>query len=279
MFVPKVEDKLIFKIKALLDKAQSTDSQAEKDLFMTKAQELILKNNLSYEKVIGVSAERDSQGRITNEAIVELEISYSEEWDRKLICNVSKGSFCVPLMNSSKGVVCVIGKETNASGVVAMCDFYIKAIMNLAIESAKKTTLTNKMIALRELKKGVLSDAVLMKIRQKEKENINDYLYGAVDGLNNALTSKVNEFNSSRFSVEDNSGLLKSVTGMEVSKINRDRVQEYINEKYPRLRSYRGGSAGGNSNSSSYNRGFNDGGGLGSSQRRLNQGINKIKFF
>ena len=65
----KNQESLLFKIKALLNKAESSDSQEEKDAFMMKAQDLIHKNGLTHEKVL---AERwDSKSGFKEEDIIE----------------------------------------------------------------------------------------------------------------------------------------------------------------------------------------------------------------
>ena len=113
-------------------------------------------------------------------------------------------------------------------------------------------------------KKGEVPSRDLARIEHQEQLDIKDYLFGAVDGLKNALYAKEVLFYSESFVGE--TGLM--VTGREVSIRNKDRIKEYIAMKYPNLGHFRSG-AGGNSDSRSYQRGQADGGGLGAGQRRL----------
>ena len=263
----KDEEKMMFKIKALIDKAESTDSQEEKDAFMMKAQELIQKNNLSFERIRAVEGTRNANGVITDEAIDENKIKYDEEWDRQLITNVALGNMCKIIYNTSERKVYVIGKSSNVSAVTMLCDFYRKAILNLALEAAKRKTRLSKTLALSGGKK-MISSRELVKIEKEEIESISDYLFGAVAGLKDALTRKEQDFSSSEFTTEDN-GLIGKISGREVIRRNVDKIQEYISKTYPFL-GRASFSGGGNSNSMSYQRGHSDGGGLGSGQRRLN---------
>ena len=106
----KNQESLLFKIKALLNKAESSDSQEEKDAFMMKAQDLIHKNGLTHEKVL---AERwDSKSGFKEEDIIEERVSYEEEWDRKLMQSISEGNMCKVIMNSGKKLIYIIGFES-----------------------------------------------------------------------------------------------------------------------------------------------------------------------
>ncbi len=262
----KDEEKMMFKIKALLDKANSTDSQAEKDAFMMKAQELIQKNNLEYSRVIAVKGTKNKDGIIVDEAILEEIVKYDDEWDRKLMQNIAEGNMCKCLFGGSN--IHIIGKASNCNSVLMLCDFYRKAILNLALEAAKRKTRMSKTLA--QGKNGI-SARDLARIDKEEKENIKDYLFGAVDGLHDALTNKNQIFESETFRTEskDGNGMEMIVSGRDVMRLNRDKIMEYIDKKYPFRGSARFGG-GGNSDSGSYQRGHADGGGLGSGQRRLN---------
>ncbi len=255
------EQKMMFKIKALLDKAASSDSQQESDAFMMKAQELIQKNNLEYSRIVAVKGEKKN-GVIVDEAILEEIVKYDDAWDRELMKNIAIGNMCKILFNISESKIHIIGKAGNCNSVLMLCEFYRKAILNLAIEAAKrKTRLSKTLLGLKPKAKD------LMRIEKEEAVNINDYLFGAVAGLNDALTKKVELFSLESFDKEDGTG--ESITGMEVMRFNENKIDKYIREKYPRLGRAHFGNGGGNSDSSSYSRGYSDGGGLGASQKRL----------
>lgn len=257
----KVENKMMFKIKALLDKAASTDSQEEKDAFMIKAQELIKKHNLDTERIMAVRG--GIRNGVFDENIVEETTKYESEWDRKLMENIATGNMCKVLFSTYISKIHIIGRESNANSVIYLCDFYRKAILNLAVESAKKKSRVGM-----ALLKGTedQKSKQIAQVRKDEKNNIQDYLFGAVDGLKDALTKKEEIFMSESFAGEGG----EIVTGRQVVKVNRDLIDEYIQSKYGGMLRRTSFSGGGNSDSQSYNRGYNDGGGLGSGQKRLN---------
>ena len=253
---------MMVKIKALIDKANSTDSQEEKDAFMMKAQELIQKHGLEVSKIMAVKGGRNSTG-FTEEDIIEEHIKYDENWDRELMRNVAVGNMCKIIYESSANLIYVIGCESNVQSVHLLIDFYRKAIYNLAIEDAKNKKRRALMVA--------KSDKDRIKANSEEKSNIIDYLFGAVNGLKDALEKKeaifeVEEFPSGNF----NNGMQLMITGKSIITANKDRIDEYISRTYPSLGYFRGGSGGGNPNSMGYAKGYSDGGGLGAGQRRLN---------
>ncbi len=264
---PKDEEKMSLKIKALLDKANSTDSQAEKDAFMMKAQELIQKHGLEVTRILAVKGEKKN-GVITSEPILEEIINYNEEWDRQLMNNIGKGNMCQILFDSGKKNIHIIGRESNCQSVVMLCDFYRKAILNLAVDAAKRKTRMSKMLLTTGGKK--MTGKEIARIEKEEVDNINDYLFGAVNGLDDALTKKIVMFESETFSTgsASSSGTELMITGKDVMRQNRDKIMEYIDKKYPYRGLFRCGG-GGNSDSYSYSRGFADGGGLGAGQKRL----------
>ena len=262
------EEKLMYKVKKLLDKAASSDSQAEADAFMEKAQQLIHSNSLNYERIVGIKGEMRN-GKIVDEAILEEIIKYEEVWNRKLIENIAKGSMCKVLYGANgSNRIHVIGKSSNASSVLMLVDFYQKAIMNLAVKEAQGKTLRGKM-ALRSSGKAITGREIA-RLEKEEAINISDYLLGAVDGLDDALTKKTEIFSSETFSYEsETSGVMQLVTGKELIIKNRNKIDEYIAMKYPRLGHASLASGGGNRDSHSYSKGHAAGGGLGSSQKRL----------
>lgn len=256
----KGEETMMVKIKALIDKANSTDSQAEKDAFMMKAQELIHKNGLEMSRVMAVKGGRNNTG-FMEENIIESRIKYEESWDRELMKDVAKGNMCDIIYNSSESQIYVIGLESNVKSVEMLIDFYKKAILNLAVEDAKRKKRLQMVLAGKDLQKK------LIRINKEEKDNINDYLAGAVAGLNDALNKKEELFMSEDFGTNESTGLM--ITGRSIITANKDRIGDYIRRTYPNLGYFRGGGMGGNSDSHSYGKGYADGGGLGAGQKRL----------
>ena len=256
------EQTMMVKIKALLDKANSTDSQAEKDAFMMKAQELIQKHSLDITKVMAVKGGRNSTGFL-EEDIIEERVRYEENWDRELMKNVAVGNMCKVIYNSGQSQIYIIGCESNAKSVCLLIDFYKKGIMNLAVADAKRKRIRDIMTLGQRSK----LDREIKRMDKEEKENIADYLGGAVEGLKDALENKVRLFKDESFGENSSTGLM--ITGRSIIQASEDRIDSYISKTYPNLGYFRGGGAGGNSGSYAYGKGFADGGGLGASQKRL----------
>jgi hypothetical protein len=216
------KDSLAKKIQALMDKANSTDSLAERESFMTKAQELILKNNVSSERLIAVKGGLSSQGEI-EENIIEEYVKYEDVWDRDLIVAVLKNNMCKHLYNTSQSYVIVIGKESNVNMVVGLFKNYMKAILGFAIQ-----TYNYKLSTYHE------ADLPANKIKKFENEKLNflrDYLNGAVNGLKLKLEGKMETFlfeTDEEF--EQGAGLILS--RREVVRNNIDRIEKWIDRKY-----------------------------------------------
>lgn len=248
------ETKMMFKIKALMDKANSTDSQAEKDSFMLKAQELIQKHNIDSSRIVAMEGE--TINGIREEAIIEERVKYEEDWDRMLFENILENNLCRAIYGAKHTkLIYIIGKESNVNSVIFLAGFYRKAILNLATEDCRRKKIRDMQMD-REL--GVKSKPM------NEERYIENYLFGAVEGLNDALKGKSELFIKETFKMDDGA----IVKGGDVVRINKDRIAEFIKKKYPNLGRV-SFSGGGNSSSSAFQRGNADGRGLGSGQRRI----------
>jgi len=85
-----VSEPLLKKIKALLDKAGATDSQAEAESFIAKANELLLKHNLEMSSLENISQQEGVEGTECNSL---QDIKEHGTYDENIISALSSYNF------------------------------------------------------------------------------------------------------------------------------------------------------------------------------------------
>lgn len=228
-------EKMQWKIKMLIDKANSTDSPQEAEALMMKANELLLKYNLDASHVM-------SKEQVQKTGVQEDTIGFDEEWHRVLMSTICKHNLCDMLISRYNGRLHVIGRPANVNAVIMMYDFYRTAILRIAMD-AYKTYLKED-----EAEMGV-------KIKRKaghEDKFINAYIGGAIDGAGKKMKEQMDY-------MKQGSGSMALVT------LNEDAVAKYIREKYPNL-GYSSSSFRTSAGSGAYAMGQRDGYGLGGAQ-------------
>jgi hypothetical protein len=259
------DDKILSKIRALMDKAASTDSQAEKDECMKMAQKLMQNNHIEHSRVT-------SWEQVKEEGVEEDEIFYEEMYEAYLLHYIAMNNFCRVVLKGERRVpdyddgysdcktatdklmrpgdlmhkMAIIGEPTNVNLCLYMYSFYRNAILGLVVKSYQQFLIDQEVVVLKiKVPKG-----------HKEKFTTN-YTTGCVEGINLQLTEQ-------REYAEKQSSQL---AGIMVVKANK--VDEYMKKNYPRLGSS-GKGMGGNDNSTAYKSGVSDGKNV-----NYNQGVNQ----
>lgn len=230
MATEQVKESLIKKIKALLDKANSTDSLPEKEAFMLGVQRLLQQHNIDIRKIENIETDDFS--------VKEDSLIYSDLWEAKLVHVIAVNNFCQTVRNVSDKKVNVIGRKENIEVVITMFQFFANSLLQLSVNSY------NKMIEDAKKEYGIDVKKVP---GHKEKMNmyLSDYMIGGVDGINAKMREQKQE------------EIRKNEKYNAVLRINDSAVQEYVSKKYPNLR--KGKAMKRNDKSNGYNNGYKDG--------------------
>lgn len=128
-----MKEKLLPKIKALLDKAESAKqmgSLAEAETFMVNANKLLLKYNLSMTDISNLSEKNENDiTKQEEDNFIKLGVNKAEgTWDEQLIKMLTRNNFCdVVFMNFSKKCY-IVGTKTNIE-IVEYLFGYLKQII------------------------------------------------------------------------------------------------------------------------------------------------------
>ena len=177
---------MIEKIKALLAKAQSTDSQPEREAFMAKANELLIKYNIDMASVRDVKDKSDIQSVI---------IRYTEKWELALLSTIARNNLCQLVIMAGTGEVDCMGKATNLDVTVFMFEFYRNSILELSLKAFFAMVQKVKELT------GV-------NMSGKKNQFIESYYVGAVDGVKEVL-NKVAENNKAGLMLIDKTAVTK----------------------------------------------------------------------
>lgn len=183
------QEKLIDKVRKLIAKAESTDSQAEADALMMRANQILLEHNLSMSSV-----EMDEEeNRITEESHATRFGENKHEgnqWEFLLMSTLCCHNMCGCILHVQKGVpggtISIIGKPGNAETVLYLFDVARETIRRLSKQ------------AYSSYRKGIMEEyddheeQALLKseILAYRMPWIRNYLKGAALGLNAKLESQ-----------------------------------------------------------------------------------------
>jgi hypothetical protein len=223
---------IVSKIKKLIDKASSTDSQAEKDALMLKAQELLQNYNLEIETVI---SHTDDKGNV----IVENDLKYEYDWELLLLDYISKNNFSKMLFWTKLKEAGVIGKAHNVSAVIYLFQFYKRALLELSIKSYE-SYIKERRILLRSL--GLNFDTLAKK--SFKNDYLKSYLERGVEGINAKMIEQ------KRAAQKENSKLT------DIIIYNDKAVEKFVAEKYKKIKST---DLSGDESGIGYEKGFEDG--------------------
>lgn len=115
-------------IKKLFNLAASPNEH-EASLAMAKAQELLLKHNISMSEI--KTNDNKEEAAILNE-VVEFEDGRAESWERILLHKLCGLNFCQSINDQSKGHVVIVGRAYNVIAVEAMYNWIEPQIVRFA---------------------------------------------------------------------------------------------------------------------------------------------------
>jgi hypothetical protein len=244
------ETSILKKIKALMDKAASTDSIAEKESFMLGAQKLLQKYNLDMSEVQTFQSD--------DRKVMEDIISYSDDWERNLMSAIARNNFCRILLNTYDLQIIVIGKTDNVGVCIYIFNFFRSALLELSVKAY--------LGFLESLNDGLKKKVKIpeKKLNALKEKYIHDYLYGGVDGVKDKL-----ELQKKTAEIEN-----ANLRGLMVT--NEREISVYVDEKYGRFLGRARQSNKGNQSSGAYSQGRKDGFGISQGNTALNSGTKRI---
>lgn len=234
-----MDTQLLDKIKKLLEKAKSTDSEAEAQAFMNKVQQLLMENNLSMSQLEAHSvSEKDTPVTKSEVRLDDITDKRHGAWLSYLlngICtaNLSKAILVKGFMKESLGSIYVIGKEHNTIVVLGMFEYLRKTIIEIEKKSFKEYEGTQKRGAYRR----DFLFACQQRVCQRLRENIQE-----MEAEEQRKLQAANQ--------EKGLMILNPIT--EMMRINKEAVDKYIAQEYGALgkakgttQKYRDGTAAG----------------------------------
>lgn len=253
-----IEEKLIDKVRKLIAKAENTDSQAESDAFMGKANALLLKHNLQMTQVESVE---DATAIQQDKSCVETGGIKSEgKWEDNLVGVLARHNMCRIIIHgmtySHKGTVSIIGKPENIETVKYLFEVSRNTIRRLS----KKAYKSYRASVLREWNYEGYEERDLIQMGQLANRMpwCRNYLKGATAGLNAKLKEmKAAMLKEQGPSVENQFALMV---------VDNDKALEiFIADAYPKLGKARATVV---NDASAYNQGKRDGKNI-----NLNKGV------
>lgn len=244
----EVNESLLKKIKALIDKANSTDSLPEREAFMLGAQRLLQQHNLDIIHVENFGAKDIS--------VKEDSFKYSDKWETSLLHVIAINNFCQSVSDPSIKYVNVIGSAGNIQVVIYLYQFFRNTLLELSIKSYDSMLQDMKNQHGIDVKK-------IPGYKDQQKQYLSDYMIGGVHGI----SAKMSEQKDTE--MRNNSNLQALV------RVHDSAVEDYMKDKYPNLR--KGRSVAVNTKGSGYNNGYRDGHGI-SPNSAINGGGNNNRL-
>jgi hypothetical protein len=225
------------KIKALMDKANSTDSLAEKEAFMLGAQRLLADYNIEVSEVIRIG----ESGSVKEDAI-----SYSEMWEKKLMHYICLNNFCRSI--SDKSYINIIGKPGNIEVCIYLFKFFSSALATESMHHYNRYCAEEiKKFLSKKKNKGKFEDVDKF-LEGSKVDFVQDFMIGGCEGILNKMLSQ------KKAQMDSNTNFTALV------RVNDDEVDAYVKKHYPYLTSSRGQRT--NNNSSGYAAGYIVGSGI-----------------
>lgn len=230
------EESLLNKIRKLIEKANSTDSEAEAEAFMLHAQKLIREHNIEAHKIESFESKKLGVG--------ETQIKITDRWEDILINSITKYNFCKAI-NMRGGNISVIGNPANVEICIYLFSFFKNAALNLSLKAYDGF--------IKERIAAFGFDADFDFGKQAQNQYIANYLLGASSGITKKLQDE----------------WLEAAKQSEISAVmvvNDTAISTFISEHFGKLKS--GRSGGKIKNSGAYERGKADGRGI-----KVNSGV------
>lgn len=233
------QEKLIDKIRKLIAHAESTNTQAEADAFMAKANKLLLEHNLSMSQV-ETSEDKANGGVTEDKKAVNFGENKSEgnKWETLLMGVLCAHNMCDSIIHSRNkipgGSMSIIGSEGNIETVKYLFEVakeMIRRISKEAYRSYREETLAaweDEATEKELLSMGQLSYRMPW---------IRNYLKGAVLGLNKKLEMQKEEMireMEAESPSEDGATKIGEQFGLMI-RDNKQAIETYKEQEYPDL--------------------------------------------
>lgn len=251
----EVQEKLIDKIRKLLNHADGTNSQAEADSFIAKANKLLLEHNLSMSQ-IETTEDKSKNGITEDKKAVDFGKNKSEgnRWETLLMGVLCSHNMCDSIIHTKRqlsgGSISIIGSISNIETVKYLFDVAREMIRNISKTSYKEYREETLSIWDNELTEKELLNNGQLSYRMPW---IRNYLKGAVLGLNKKLDTLKRQMEESLSQVSSES---RQEFGLMIMG-NKEAIELYKKEEYSDL-TERPRSTQIN-DKSAYRRGFQDG--------------------
>lgn len=267
MSTEEKHEKLIDKVRKLMAKAGGTDNQTEADVFMAKANALLLKHNLTMTHI-----DTDDKASIIEGTDIEFGVIKGEgSWETYLMASISIHNLCESILHPKftkvngkdkrlkGGSMTIIGSKENIEVTTYMYEIATETIRRLS----KKGYSAHRKHILAEYD-GVHTEKELLQFDflSYRMPWIRSYLKGAVAGLHRKLEEMKEELFKEEEEVEDfvqtdpdveneeegtETGLILIGTtsqryGLMITQ-NTEAIGEFKKKRYKNLRDSKGGSA------------------------------------
>jgi hypothetical protein len=126
-------DSAIQKVRKLLDLANeaSKGTEAERDLAMQRAQEIMLKHGL---EMAAIDASREDKSREVGEERYDI---MEEDWQRALLDNIARGSFARTYFYQGSNRTVIVGRPEQVAFVKTLYQWLLPQVEAAAIKTAK----------------------------------------------------------------------------------------------------------------------------------------------
>lgn len=201
------KDKITELIQKCLRLSESPN-EAEAEVALTKAQELLEKYNLTMEQV-----KLADDGTPAPELINQNIQLGNSTWRRYLLNYIANNNFC-HIIKSDKGIVHLLGRAPNVAAVLEMANWIMPQLDRMSIDEASK---------IRSIHLDPVTGA-FRKVSSVSKRNFrDDFLWGAIHRINERLK----EGRQERVSINPNTKAL--VISLEAE------LKAFITSEFPRL--------------------------------------------
>lgn len=232
----EISETILIKIKKLLNLANDPSNEHEAANAAAKAQEMLLKFNLSEEQLDGVRTDRAE--KYTREFYTGHRTGVNEvRWKILLAFAVAKGNLCKVVHIGGSKQICWIGKPSNIEVAKFLYETLVHDLEQIS-DRKWKAILQARKLAMADPERVKLKDPSLFSVHGKTWKK--SFFLGAVETISERLREGLSE--------------LSTDTQMNALIVTSNKeLQNYFKELYPRTRSFGGDN--GNIHYAGYNAG------------------------